>query len=396
MAENADKYPKLRFPGFTDAWERRELGGLGDVLTGNTPPTSDKSNWTDGKNGFVWITPTDINGLLISDSERHLSEMGWKKARTVPTKSVLITSIASIGKNAINAVPAAFNQQINAIVPIRNDAYFILSAMTRDTQRFASLAGQTATAIINKTEFEKFTISIPSLNEQIAIGRFFTNLDHLITLHQRECDKTVNIKKALLEKMFPKDGENKPEIRFPGFTDAWERREFEELVFRVSLQSDEYHLPRVEYEDIVSGQGQLNKDIFEKKSSKTGIRFEAQDILFGKLRPYLHNWLLPDFTGIAVGDWWVLRPNETSHKFIYALIQSAKYQYVSNLSIGTKMPRSDWSVVSKTQFVVPSDIVEQAKIGMFFVNLDRLITLHQRELKKLQNIKKALLDNMFA
>jgi type I restriction enzyme S subunit len=189
---------------------------------------------------------------------------------------------------------------------------------------------------------------------------------------------------------------NRLAIRFSGFTCAWEQRTFDELVFRVSTaSSNEPDLLRVEYEDIVSGQGQLNKDIYEKKSTKSGIRFEPGDVLFGKLRPYLQNWLLPDFTGIAVGDWWVLRPNDMNHEFIYTLIQSPKYQTVSNLSTGTKMPRSDWSVVSKTAFAVPSDVAEQTKIGVTFRALDRLITLHQREYEKLQNMKEELLEKMF-
>lgn len=161
---------------------------MGKVLTGNTPPTSDLENWSSDKNGYVWITPTDIDRLIMSNSERHLSEKGWKIGRTIPENSVLITSIASIGKNAVNTVPVAFNQQINAIVPEGNDAYFILSVMERDTARFASLAGQTATAIINKSTFEKFQIFIPAYNEQLKIGEFFKELDHLITLHQREQD----------------------------------------------------------------------------------------------------------------------------------------------------------------------------------------------------------------
>jgi type I restriction enzyme S subunit len=187
-----------------------------------------------------------------------------------------------------------------------------------------------------------------------------------------------------------------PRIFLGTLAHSWEQREFAELVSRVSLMSKGApDLPCVEYEDIVSGQGQLNKDIYEKKSTKNGIRFEPGDVLFGKLRPYLQNWLLPDFTGIAVGDWWVLRPQDTSGEFIYTLIQSPKYQTVSNLSTGTKMPRSDWSVVSKTTLAVPSDVAEQRQIGAFFSALDRLITLHQRELEHLHEQKKALLQQMF-
>src|SRR5690606_14701942 len=151
----------------------------------------------------------------------------------------------------------------------------------------------------------------------------------------------------------------------------------------------------VEYEDIVSGRGELNKDIFAKESDKKGIEFEVGDTLFGKLRPYLQNWLLADFDGIAVGDWWILRPNEMDSKFIYCLIQSNKYQIVANLSTGTKMPRSDWKVVSQTEFTVPTVKEEQEKIGKVFEQLDNLITLHQRKLEHLQEQKKALLQQMF-
>ena len=200
--KNGAKVPELRFAGFADAWEQRKLGELGKIYTGNTPKTSDLDNWTDNKEGHIWITPTDIDKLIISDSDRHLSEQGWSKARKIPENSVLITSIASIGKNTINAVPVAFNQQINAIVPEKNDSYFILSAMIKDTARFASVAGQTATAIINKTTFEKFQIATPSYEEQQKIGSFFKQLDNTITLHQRKLDLLKEQKKGFLQNMF--------------------------------------------------------------------------------------------------------------------------------------------------------------------------------------------------
>ena len=200
--KNGAKVPELRFAGFADDWEQRKLGELGKIYTGNTPKTSDLDNWTDNKEGHIWITPTDIDKLIMSDSDRHLSEQGWSKARKIPENSVLITSIASIGKNTINAVPVAFNQQINAIVPEKNDSYFILSAMIKDTARFASVAGQTATAIINKTTFEKFQIATPSYEEQQKIGLFFKQLDNTITLHQHKLDLLKEQKKGFLQKMF--------------------------------------------------------------------------------------------------------------------------------------------------------------------------------------------------
>lgn len=197
-----DNIPDLRFEGFVGDWRKRELGTLGKVITGNTPSTSDIDNWSSNNSRYVWITPSDIDRLVMSDSERHLTEKGWKIGRVVPENSVLITSIASIGKNAINTVPVAFNQQINAIVPNGNDAYFILTIMERDKLRFSLLAGQTATAIINKTTFEKFRINVPEHKEQEKTGFFFKDLDNLITLYQRQLDNYKELKKGFLQKMF--------------------------------------------------------------------------------------------------------------------------------------------------------------------------------------------------
>lgn len=195
--------PSIRFKDFTETWDQRKLSELGKVLTGNTPSTKDVRNWTnDKRNGHIWITPTDINKSIIIDSERYLSDKGWSKARVVPKDSVLITSIASIGKNAINAIEAAFNQQINALIIQNNNSYFVLMAMTREKQRFEALAGQTATPIINKSTFSSFTIKLPSKKEQDKIGNFFKQLDSLITLHQCKLNQLSKMKKFYLQKMF--------------------------------------------------------------------------------------------------------------------------------------------------------------------------------------------------
>ena len=171
----------------------------------------------------------------------------------------------------------------------------------------------------------------------------------------------------------------KPQLRFAGFDDTWEQRKFEDIAVRSSSISSESGLPRVEYEDIISGTGRLNKNIFAKESDKTGIVFHKGDVIYGKLRPYLQNWLLPSFNGLAVGDFWVLQPQNADSSFLYRLIQSRQFDEVANQSTGTKMPRSDWKLVSKTEFFIPSAIGEQAAIGAYFEQLDDLITLHQRE-----------------
>lgn len=190
--------------------------------------------------------------------------------------------------------------------------------------------------------------------------------------------------------------DKKPEIRFAGFTDEWEQREFAEMVVRKSTKFVcNNDLPSVEYEDIVSGQGVLNKDIREKETVKTGIRFSPYDVLFGKLRPYLQNWFLPAFSGVAVGDFWVMQPSEIDSQYLYYLIQTPPFQVAANQSTGTKMPRADWNLVSKTPFYSPKNQAEQARIGQTLQAMDKLITLHQCKLDKLVVVKKSMLEKMF-
>ena len=186
-----------------------------------------------------------------------------------------------------------------------------------------------------------------------------------------------------------------PAIRFNGFTDAWEQRKFSNVVNRVSQQSNDSNLPKVEFEDIVSGEGRLNKDISHKFDSRKGTVFEPEFILYGKLRPYLKNWLFPNFKGIALGDFWVFEPNNSSSIFDYYLIQSDKYQTVANISSGTKMPRSDWKTVSETVFSIPDSINEQEKIGAFFKHLDNTIALHQQKQRQIRSLKQGFIKNLF-
>ena len=138
-------------------------------------------------------------------------------------------------------------------------------------------------------------------------------------------------------------------------------------------------IPSVEYEDVVAEEGRLNKDIYSKETVKSGIIFDGSQVLYGKLRPYLHNWLNPDFKGIAVGDWWVLKPIDMNKNFLYRLIQTQQFDNIANQSAGSKMPRADWNLISNSVFMVSILKEEQTKIGEYFNNLDHLITLHQRK-----------------
>ena len=233
---------------------------------------------------------------------------------------------------------------------------------------------------LNRNDVHDTMVFFPaSRKEQELISAVLTYLDDLITLHQRKYDKLCTVKKSMLDKMFPKLGETEPEIRFEGFTDPWEQRKFSDLTDRVSIQSSDSDLPQVEYEDIVSGEGTLNKDLRDKEGGKTGIKFYAGDVLYGKLRPYLMNWLYPQFNGVAVGDFWVLRATECDSSFLYRLVQTDSFQRLANVSSGSKMPRADWNLISQSFFAVPADYAEQRVIAKSLAELDDLITLHQRK-----------------
>ena len=222
---------------------------------------------------------------------------------------------------------------------------------------------------LSRSNIQKTSVSYPTaVKEQQHIAYYFSQLDNLITLHQRKCIFFTGRAGRLISTV------NKKRI-----TSSWEQRKFEEIAVRSSVICSDDTLPRVEYEDIVSGTGRLNKDIYAKQSSKSGIVFHQGDVLYGKLRPYLQNWLLPTFDGLAVGDFWVLQPQNADSSFLYRLIQSRQFDEVANQSTGTKMPRADWKLVSKTVFSIPSNISEQAAIGTYFTALDSLITLHQRK-----------------
>lgn len=188
---------------------------------------------------------------------------------------------------------------------------------------------------------------------------------------------------------------NEPKLRFKGFTDAWEQRKVSNMVDRVSTSAESGTLPGVEYEDIESGIGLLNKNVFQKDISKNGIKFQNDDILFGKLRPYLKNWLYCTFTGVAVGDFWVLRPSNADGLFFYYFMQTAGFQSIANQSTGTKMPRADWKLVSEYSCFVPKTQKEQHLIAKTLHSIDSLITLHQRKLEMLKKLKQALLQKMF-
>ena len=387
------KVPELRFKGFTDDWEERKLAEFTTSFSGGTPSAGNSSYY---KGDIPFIRSGEINS---DKTELFLTEDGLKNssAKMVSVGDILYALYgATSGEVGISQINGAINQAILAIRPIGGySSHFIMQWLRLQKQKIIDKYLQGGQGNLSGSIIKNLILNVPNFEEQQKIGSFFKQLDDTIALHQRKLDLLKEQKKGFLQKMFPKNGEKVPELRFAGFADDWEERKLTEIVNRVNKSSNSDVLPKVEFEDIVSGEGRLNKDISSKFDSRKGTLFEPENILYGKLRPYLKNWLFPDFEGVALGDFWVFEATDVSvPSFDYYLIQSDDYQKVANDTSGTKMPRSDWKNVSSTDFAIPSKD-EQKQIGAFFKQLDDTIALHQRKLDLLKEQKKGFLQKMF-
>lgn len=188
---------------------------------------------------------------------------------------------------------------------------------------------------------------------------------------------------------------NVPDIRFKGTASIWEYKKFSYFIERVSMSRKAGEIPGIEYEDIISGEGVFNKNIFTKKCDKKGVLFVNGDILFGKLRPYLKNIILATFEGVAIGDFWIFRSKDVDCRCVYYLVNSNSFMKIANISSGSKMPRADWNLISGTKFNFPKDTTEQKNIGTFFYELDRNIYSSKSRLASLKQLKSASLISMF-
>ena len=386
--------PKIRFKGFKDDWEQRKFSEL-------YAKSSEKNDGSIGMDKNITVATMQFKeDVKVSTAEYlktyytfNFGDIAFEGHQSKEFRYGRFVE-NDIGNGIVSHIFAVFR-------PIREyDLHFWKYAINNEAlmQRILSRSTKASTMMhdLVTNDFLNETFLVPSLDEQRRIGAFLDTLDNLITLHQRKCDETKQLKKFMLQKMFPKNGEKNPEIRFEGFTDDWEQRKLGEIVLRESLAREStIDLPYVEYEDVIAEEGRINKDIRKKEGIKKGIFFDGSQVLYGKLRPYLHNWLNPDFSGVAVGDWWVLKPNNVDKNFIYRLIQTQQFDDIANQSTGSKMPRADWNLVSNTEFAIPTSQVEQTKIGGYFFTLDNLITLHQRKCEKLKELKKYMLQNMF-
>lgn len=392
-----NKKPKIIFSNFKYNWKFFSFYNLANLFqTGGTPSTKKPTFW----GGTIpWIQSSDIqkDRLFGVIPQKFISEEGLQNssAKLIPKNSIAIVTRVGVGKLAIIDQDYATSQDFLSLSDLNGDTQFIVYSIYRILQKESAQLQGTSIKGITKEDLLSKKISLPEIEEQQAIGSLFRTLDDLLASYKDNLANYQSLKATMLSKMFPKAGQSVPEIRLDGFEGEWEEKEFSKLVKRVTQSSDSDSLPKVEFEDIISGQGRLNKDISNKFDNRKGIHFKPGYTLYGKLRPYLNNWLLPKFEGVALGDFWVFDPNGNDSNFIYYLVQSNRYQKVANDTSGTKMPRSDWKSVSSTIFAIPQKVAEQQDIGAYFSNLDNLIAAHQEKISQLETLKKKLLQDMF-
>lgn len=391
------KKPKIRFKGFTETWEQRKLETYLQEYNEVTSTNNQYPALTSSRKGLFLQTDYFSGNQVASENNigYNVVPYGYFTYRHMSDDEVFHFNLNDIvDKGIVSTLYPVFTTSKEL------DSKYLQYQLNygEEFSRFARLqkqGGSRTYMYLNK--LRKLSLTMPNtLDEQKEISAILSTLDHFITLHQRKCENLKKLKKFMLQKLFPQNGENVPKVRFLNFTDTWEQRKFKNIVERLSesYMSDDKN-PSVEYEDIISELGTINKDIFNKRIRKNGIKFSNNEILYGKLRPYLHNWLKPDFNGIAVGDWWVLKPINCDREFIFRLIQTSTFDNIANQSNGTKMPRADWNLIANSDFYLPISIYEQKQIGSLFSKLDHLITLHQSKCDKLKEVKKYMLQNMF-
>ena len=412
MADGMNK-PAIRFAGFTDAWEQRKLGDIGKARSGVGFPDADQGGLT----GVPFFKVSDMN------SDGNENEM------TVANNYVTAEQIAVHRWSPITELPAIFFAKVGAAVMLNrkrlcrfpflldnNTMAYSLSPTKWDadfakalfgTVDLTSLVQVGALPSYNAGDVESMEIYLPSLLEQAQIGAYFKHLDNLITLHQREYAKLVNIKASMLEKMFPKDGSAYPEVRFAGFTDAWEQRKLKEIADKVTekngnLTVRETFTNSAEY-GIISQRDFFDHDISNAENIGGYYVVRNEDFVYNPrisvtapVGPINRNKL--GRNGVMSPLYTVFRTHDIDTEYLEWFFKSDYWHSFMNFN-GDSGARSDrFSIKDAVFFEMPiplPSIDEQRRIGVFLNQINNLITLHQRKLEKLQNIKKSMLEKMF-
>ena len=406
--------PAIRFKGFTDAWEQRKLG---DNIVEYTEVTTENNQYpplTSSRKGIFLQTEYFAGNQIASDDNTgyNIVPYGYFTYRHMSDDEVFHFNINDIvEKGIVSTLYPVFTTDENL------DSRYLQYQLNygHEFAKFAILqkqGGSRTYMYLNK--LRQLHLTMPNhVEEQKAISSFFMNLDHLITLHQRKFDKLQVLKKAMLEKMFPKNGSSVPEIRFKGFTDAWEQRKLGEISeiktgpFGSILHADDYvseGVPIITTEHFKTGSLPQNASGLPQVSEVDYKRLSAYtlnngDIVFSRVgsvdinalvTPFQRNWL---FSGRVLR----VRPEiDVLPQFLHTRLETESIKNdICARAVGQTMPSINTEILKATQLVLPTSMAEQKQIGLYFAKLDHLITLHQRELEKLQNIKKSMLEKMF-
>lgn len=419
-----DSYPEIRFKGFNDAWEQRKLEDVMDCVTDYVAAGS----FADIKSNVTYLSEPDFaqlvrtvdlkNKFTNTDSvfvDKNAFEYLWRV--NLNEECIVLPNIgANIGE-VYYVKPSDLPYDNNVLGPnaillkTKQDTYFQYTLLETDdfqSQLFENVASS-GQPKFNKTELKKIILSIPSIEEQKRIGAFFKNIDNLITLHQRKYEKLKNIKQSMLEKMFPKNGEKFPEIRFKGFTDAWEQRKLgDHCDMYNGDRSSKYPnaqdmvpegVPFINAGDLENGHVNLktcNKISLEKYDELGGAKLQYGDIVYCLRGTLGKNAYIDNFSkGTVASSLVALRPQNIDGRYLFHILNSdIEYRQRIVHDEGAAQPNLSAKNLSSFIFPIPA-IAEQKKISKFFDNIDNLITLHQRKHEKLKNIKQSMLEKMF-
>ena len=377
MKDNQAKYPQLRFKGFTDPWEQRKLGELGSVAMNKRifkEQTSDTGDVPFYKIGTFGGTPD----AFIS---RDLFEEYKSKYQYPEVGDILISASGSIGRTVVYRGADEYFQDSN-IVWLKHDSQLVNSFLKQfySIVKWQGLEGSTIKRLYNKNILET-PITLPSPEEQTKLGEFFEKLDNLIVANQRKLDLLKEQKKGYLQKMFPKNGSKFPQLRFAGFADAWEQRKFKDILKTHSFRS---YLAGVsengDYEVIQQG----DKPIFGYSDGEPFTDYKDVT-LFGDHTVSLYKPKSPFF--VATDGVKILSADNFEGDYLYTTLERYKPE--------PQGYKRHFTILKNQDVWFTENMEEQQKIGVFFKQLDDTITLHQRKLEKLQELKKGYLQKMF-
>ena len=393
--------PNIRFKGFMRDWEQRELGELAEkTYGGGTPKTSQEGFW----NGNIpWFQSADLteHEVLSAIPKKGITEIGLQKsaAQLIPGNSIAIVTRVGVGKLVFMPFSYATSQDFLSLSELNYDEIFVCYAIYKLLQKEKNLTQGTSIKGITKEELLNKKIEVPNREEQKKIGRYFTNLDHLITLHQRKCDETKELKKYMLQKMFPQNCQKVPELRFAGFTEDWEQRKFGDLgsvatckrIFKDQTES-EGDIPFYKIGTFGSQPDAfISRELFEEYRAKFQYP-EIGDMLISASgtigRTVEYNGENAYFQDSNIV--WFKHDERIDNSFLKCIYAIVKWSGVE----GSTIKRLYNDNFLKTEFYMPT-VLEQKKIGVYFQNLDHLITLHQRKCNALKEVKKFMLQNMF-